>query len=191
MVMTRKKLLRIIDREKIKVAIESAEHRTSGEICVSVAPLFWGNIEKAANKAFVRLGMANTKDRNGVLFFVVPARRKFVVLGDRGIHERVGQDFWHAIAAAVSEKFRAGGFTGSRCSSSRAQSSQRQPHCALSRGGIKKTATARGPLGCRRGATRRLVHRPIPISRKRRLLLGSRDDGRQGHGCGLDCSIHS
>src|SRR5690242_11615968 len=69
MVMTRKKLLRIIDRERVKAAIESAEHETSGEICVSVAPLFWGNIEKAADKAFLRMGMTHTKERNGVLFF--------------------------------------------------------------------------------------------------------------------------
>ena len=110
--MTRGKLLQIIDRTKVQSAIESAERRTSGEICVSVAPLFWGSIEKAADKAFVRLGMTATKDRNGVLFFVVPARRKFVVLGDRAIHERVGQEFWDGVAAAVSEKFREGDFTG-------------------------------------------------------------------------------
>ena len=111
MVMTRKKLLQLIDREKIKRAIKSAEHRTSGEICVSVAPLFWGSVEKAADKAFVRLGMAHTKHRNCVLFFVVPARRRFVVLGDRGIHECVGQEFWDSVAGIVSEKFREGDFT--------------------------------------------------------------------------------
>ena len=109
--MTRKKLLQIIDRERIKSAIQAAEHRTSGEICVSVAPFFWGRIEKAADKAFVRMGVARTKHRNGVLFFVVPSRRKFVVLGDIGIHERVGQEFWHRVVAVVSEKFRAGDFT--------------------------------------------------------------------------------
>jgi len=110
--MTRKKLLQIIDQRQVKRAIEAAEHRTSGEICVSVAPLFWGSIEKAADKAFVRLGMTRTKDHNGVLFFVVPARRKFVVLGDRGIHDRVGQEFWDSVAAAISAKFRDGDFTG-------------------------------------------------------------------------------
>src|SRR5215831_8396006 len=112
MVITRKKLLEIIDREKIKQAIQAAEHRTSGEICVSVAPFFWGSVEKAADKAFVRMGVARTKNRNGVLFFVVPSRRKFVVLGDSGIHERVGQEFWHRVVAAVSAKFRDGDFTG-------------------------------------------------------------------------------
>jgi len=112
MVMTRKQLLQIVDQDKVKTAIDDAERQTSGEIRVSVAPLFWGSVEKAADKAFVRLGMTNTKDRNGVLFFVVPSRRRFVVLGDRGIHERVGQDFWNSVAAAVSEKFREGDFTG-------------------------------------------------------------------------------
>ena len=34
MVMTRKKLIQLIDRERIKEAIERAEHRTSGEIRV-------------------------------------------------------------------------------------------------------------------------------------------------------------
>ena len=110
--MTRKRLLQIVDRDKIKGAIEAAERQTSGEICVSVAPLFWGNIEKAADKAFVRLGMTRTKARNGVLFFVVPSRRKFVVLGDQGIHECVGQEFWESVAAIISEKFREGDFTG-------------------------------------------------------------------------------
>src|SRR2546428_13587139 len=106
MVMTRKKLLQIIDREVIKEAIQNAEHRTSGEICVSVAPFFWGSVEKAADKAFVRMGMGRTREHNGVLFFVVPARRKFVVRGDSRIHERVGQAVWHRPVDVVSEEFR-------------------------------------------------------------------------------------
>lgn len=112
MVMTRKKLVQSIDTKRIEEAIRAAEHRTSGEIRVSVSRLFWGDVEKAAQKAFDRLGMARTQHRNGVLFFVVPSRRKFVVLGDAGIHEKVGQEFWHRVVAAVSERFRSGDFTG-------------------------------------------------------------------------------
>jgi uncharacterized membrane protein len=110
--MTKKKLVQIIDCERIKKAIQAAELRTSGEICVSVAPFFWGSIDKAADKAFVRMGIARTKHRNGVLFFVVPSRRKFVVLGDSGIHECVGQEFWHRVVGVVAERFRQGDFTG-------------------------------------------------------------------------------
>jgi uncharacterized membrane protein len=112
MVMTRRKMLKVIDASRIKEAIVAAERVTSGEIAVSIAPLFWGNVEKAAQKAFVRLHVANTREHNGVLIFVVPSRRKFVVLGDSGIHEKVGQSFWDAVAAQLSHHFRRGDFTG-------------------------------------------------------------------------------
>lgn len=112
MVMSHRKMLRLIDRDRIKAAIQKAERRTSGEICVSVSRLFWGSIEKAADKAFGRLGMTQTKDRNGVLIFVVPSRRRFVVLGDEGIHAKVGQEFWRRVADRLSKRFREGDFTG-------------------------------------------------------------------------------
>ena len=111
MVMTRRQLLRAIDASRVKDAISKAERRTSGEVVVSVAPLFWGSVEDAAKKAFVRLGVNQTQEHNGVLIFVVPARRKFSVLGDSGIHEKVGQEFWESVAARLSAHFRNGEFT--------------------------------------------------------------------------------
>ncbi len=101
-----------IDKDRIKRAIQNAERRTSGEIRVSIAPLFWGNVRKAAEKAFDRMGMSATKDRNAVLFFIVPARRKFAVLGDSGIHEKVGDAFWQHLVRTLSEKFKEGDLTG-------------------------------------------------------------------------------
>ena len=111
MVMTRQQLLRAIDTRRIEDAIRAAELRTSGEICVSVSRLFWGNVESAAKKAFDRMSITHTRQRNGVLFFVVPSRRKFVVLGDAGIHDKVGQEFWTSVVAVVTDKFRSGQFT--------------------------------------------------------------------------------
>lgn len=101
-----------VDSELVERAIASAEQRTSGEIRVSLAPYFWGNVERAADRTFVRLGMTKTRDRNGVLFFVVPSRHAFVVLGDAGIHERVGQEFWQELAAILAEHFKTHDFTG-------------------------------------------------------------------------------
>jgi uncharacterized membrane protein len=102
----RRRLLKTIDRERVLEAIREAERRTSGEIRVSVAPFFWGNVRKVAEKAFVRLKMAETRDRNSILFFIVPARRRFAVLGDSGIHAKVGQEFWELVAGLLSESFR-------------------------------------------------------------------------------------
>ena len=56
--------------------------------------------------------MAKTEHRNGVLIYLMPRRRRFTVLGDAGIHGAVGQAFWESIAAALSERFKAGDFTG-------------------------------------------------------------------------------
>ena len=100
-----------VDAERVKEAIRAAEKQTSGEIRVSVAPFFWGPVRRVAERAFERLGMHRTKDRNGILFFVVPARKRFVVLGDEGIHSQVGQDFWESLAVLLTGHFRKGEFT--------------------------------------------------------------------------------
>jgi len=109
--MFRATLKRRVDADAVKRAIEEAEGRTSGEIRVSVSTFFWGNVRRTAERAFASLGMHQTAQRNGVLFFVVPSRRAFVVLGDEGIHAVVGQEFWDGVAAAMSARFKAGDFT--------------------------------------------------------------------------------
>ena len=108
---SRRMLMKKVDVDRVKKAIEDAERLTSGEVRVSVAPIFWGPVRRVAERAFERLGMHRTKDRNGILFFVVPARKRFVVLGDAGIHDKVGQDFWEGVAAIMSGHFRKGEFT--------------------------------------------------------------------------------
>lgn len=110
-VLTRGALVKRIDITRVEAALTRAESRTSGEIRVSVAPFFWGSVEKAAHLAFERLHMHQTAERNGVLLFVVPSRKRFQVLGDEGIHARVGQAFWDSVAQALSAHFHAGDFT--------------------------------------------------------------------------------
>lgn len=106
-----KRLARHIDRDRIEAAIADAERRTTAPIHVSIAPHFWGDIRKTAERAFDRLRLTATPERNAVLFFVVPARKRFVVLGDVGAHEHVGQPYWERVAAAVSERIVKGDLT--------------------------------------------------------------------------------
>ena len=108
---TKRRIRRLIDTDRVQSAIETAERRTSGEIRISVAPWFWGSIDRAADRAFERLGMTRTASRNGVLFFLVPSRHAFVVRGDLGIHACVGQPFWDELAADMSSYFRRQAFT--------------------------------------------------------------------------------
>lgn len=109
--MSRGSLRKCLDETRVIEAIRRAERTSSGEIRVSVASFFWGDVEKAARKAFVRLGMDRTAQRNSVLIFLVPSRKRFAVVGDEGIHAKVGQAFWNDLAACLSSHFRHEEFT--------------------------------------------------------------------------------
>jgi uncharacterized membrane protein len=55
---------------------------------------------------FERLGMHRTAARHGVLIYVSVGDHKLAVLGDQGIHERVGQAYWERLVEAVLAHFR-------------------------------------------------------------------------------------
>jgi len=53
-------------------------------------------------EVFERLGMHRTAAHHGVLIYVAIEDRKLAVLGDRGIHERVGQPYWDRLSRPCS-----------------------------------------------------------------------------------------
>lgn len=108
---TRREWLQHVDAARVQEAVERAELRTAAEIRVSVAPFFVGDVQRAAERAFARLGMAQTRQRNGVLLLVVPARRRFAIVGDEGVHARVGQAFWDELRAILEAAFHEHCFT--------------------------------------------------------------------------------
>jgi putative membrane protein len=63
--------------------------------------------EQAVNE-FHRLGLSKTVARTGVLLFVSLFERRVVVLGDAGIHAKVGDEHWDATRAAILAKIRRG-----------------------------------------------------------------------------------
>lgn len=100
-----------IDHARVTTAIAAAEQRTSGEIRVLIAREKTADPVVAAQKHFERLGMTNTRERNGVLIYVAPASHNFAVIGDTGIHEKCGEAFWRLLAAEMSARFKRGEFT--------------------------------------------------------------------------------
>jgi uncharacterized membrane protein len=100
-----------LDDGRIVAAIQEAESRSRGEIRVHVSHRIVDDSRAEAAVVFEKLGMTRTEERIGVLLFVAPASRSFAVIGDRGIHERCGEDFWVGVAQAMRELFRAGRFT--------------------------------------------------------------------------------
>jgi uncharacterized membrane protein len=109
--MKQKDFLAALDQQRVVDAIGAAEKRTSGEIRVHVQPKAGGEIRAVAEKTFERLGMTKTELRNGVLLFIASEEQRFVILGDRGIDEKVPAGFWDEIAAKLTIRFRAGEFT--------------------------------------------------------------------------------
>jgi uncharacterized membrane protein len=111
--MNQKEFLAQLDQQKIVDAIAAAEMMTSGELRVHVQPKARGVIRNVAERTFERLGMTKTALRNGVLLFIASEEQQFVILGDRGIDEKVPAGFWDEIAAKLADGFKAGAFTES------------------------------------------------------------------------------
>ncbi|HWN13869.1 MAG TPA: TPM domain-containing protein, partial [Candidatus Dormibacteraeota bacterium] len=78
----------------------------SAEIRVHLDHRCKGDALQKAVAVFERLGMHKTADRHGVLIYVAVTDRKLAVIGDQGIHERVGEDYWRRVVAAVTDHFR-------------------------------------------------------------------------------------
>jgi uncharacterized membrane protein len=106
-----RKFLSKLDSDRIVAAIADAEKQSSGEIRVHVTQRKPDNLEERARRRFELLGMTKTAERNGVLFYVAPNLRRFQILGDSGIHEKCGDDFWKETASGMEEHFRRGDFT--------------------------------------------------------------------------------
>lgn len=82
------------DERRIVDAIKTAERNTSGEIRVHIQKRCWRNPVKRATHVFNRLGMACTRDRNGILIFLAVKTRKFAIIGDVGINDFMPPIFW-------------------------------------------------------------------------------------------------
>ena len=100
-----------IDHPRIVAAIAAAELQTSGEIRVVIARHKAADPVDAAQRHFERLGMTQTKARNGVLIFLAPRSRTFAVIGDTAVHEKCGDAFWRLLTAAMTLHFKRGDFT--------------------------------------------------------------------------------
>jgi uncharacterized membrane protein len=103
------------DLAAITQAIAAAEATTSAEIRVHLEP----RVPRArlgrsltpidrAREVFASLGMHRTRERNGVLVYVALEDRKLAIVGDEGIHTRVGEAYWAEVRDLMVERFRQG-----------------------------------------------------------------------------------
>jgi len=110
---SRKEFFTEAEKTLIVRAIQTAEQQTSGEIrlfvesrCRYVDPL-----DRAA-EVFANLKMEQTDARNAVLVYVALKDRQLALLGDKGIHEKVGDAFWNEKVRLILSHFNKADYAG-------------------------------------------------------------------------------
>ena len=94
------------EEQEIVQAIVEAEKNTSGEIRVHIEEHSEKSPLERAQEVFFELQMNETQERNGVLFYVCVADKKFAIIGDEGIDKVVASDFWNATKEVVISNFK-------------------------------------------------------------------------------------
>ncbi|MCE7061817.1 TPM domain-containing protein [Dyadobacter sp. CY343] len=97
-------------------SIQKAEKQTSGEVKVHIEKKCPSpDVMERAKEVFFKLNLHQTAQRNGVLFYLAYEDRKFAVLGDKGIDEKVGADFWQTTKDHLRSHFSKGEYLEGLC----------------------------------------------------------------------------
>lgn len=104
------------EQQRIIEAIREAEKQTSGEVRVHIEKKCQTtDVMERAKQVFLLLKLDQTSERNGVLFYLAYEDRKFAVLGDKGINEKVGAGFWDSTKELLRQHFSKGLFLDGLC----------------------------------------------------------------------------
>jgi uncharacterized membrane protein len=103
------------DLNKIKDKVAKVELSTSGEIRLSLREKrrFWEKLyqpHELAVKDFEKLGMADTRDKTGIMIFVIFGERYYDILADEGIYEKIPDEIWNSLEARLKEEFIRGSY---------------------------------------------------------------------------------
>ncbi|MCF6130877.1 TPM domain-containing protein [Flavobacterium wongokense] len=98
------------EEQEIVAAIGKAEKNTSGEIRVHIEKETSASAIERAVEVFQMLNMENTRERNGVIIYVAVKSKQFAIYGDKGINEKVSDDFWNCTKDVMAGHFQNGDF---------------------------------------------------------------------------------
>jgi uncharacterized membrane protein len=94
------------EKTQIENAVSFAESTTSAEVKVVIVRHCWSDIRKKAASIFKKHQLDRTAQRNCVLILLVTTNREFLIYGDEGIHQKVGQDFWEDVRDEMIASFK-------------------------------------------------------------------------------------
>jgi uncharacterized membrane protein len=98
--------------EKIKAALAEVETRTCGELMITMREKrkllekLYQHRELAV-KDFEALGLANTKNKSGIMLSIIFEDRYFDILADEGIYSKIPDSVWNEMEERLKGEFRA------------------------------------------------------------------------------------
>jgi len=100
---------------RISDKVKETEKITAGEIRVSIKDEVSfsekkKSVRELAEKEFYKLGMDKTRDKTGILIFILLTEKKFYILADSGINDKVEQSTWNTIRDKMQERFKEGNY---------------------------------------------------------------------------------
>jgi uncharacterized membrane protein len=98
------------DLDAVAASIGTVESRTSGEIRVHLErrlPRDQAALDRA-RALFTELGMHGTRARSGVLIYLALQDRALAIVGDDGVHAKVGDAYWAEVRDVMVERLRRG-----------------------------------------------------------------------------------
>ena len=100
-------LFTVAENERVVAAIRNSEKSTSGEIRVFIEPKnpLVDPLERAA-LIFYKLKMEETDHRNAVLLYIATKHKELALFGDKGIHEKVGTEYWQQQVKEMLKHFK-------------------------------------------------------------------------------------
>lgn len=105
------KLFSVQQRSEIEKAIKEAEAKTSGEIKFFIEEKCPVDVLDRAAFVFNKLKVGSTELHNGVLFYLSVSDHRFAIIGDKGIHAHLHQQFWDSLRDKMLERFLNNKFT--------------------------------------------------------------------------------
>ncbi|PVX39872.1 TLP18.3/Psb32/MOLO-1 phosphatase superfamily protein [Pasteurella langaaensis DSM 22999] len=100
------------EKSHIEQAIVALEQQTSAELRVYIEPhLQNAPILNRTLQVFDELGMQQTQARNAVLIYIAYKDHQSAIIGDEGIHQFVGDDFWQQAHQVMVAQFKQGKHT--------------------------------------------------------------------------------
>lgn len=122
------------EQRQIVHEIIQAEKKTTAEIRVHLDRHAGKDVMKKAEEIFFRLGMNQTKHRNGILIYLATDQRKFAVLGDEGIHRLVPEGYWEGLKDEMQQFFKESRYGEGLCLGIRRMGDKLENHFPAERG---------------------------------------------------------